>query len=412
MAAKNVRVFESGFDTYTTVQQIGSGGSGTVFEVRNSEGQRFALKVVSAKNVPTVKLKRFRNEILWCSQPRSKNIVQVLEYGKTNGNSVFYVMPYYPGTLRKLIKNGIDHSEVLPLFTKILDGVEAAHLLGVWHRDIKPENILYDVETKELVLADFGIARFSEDELLTVIETGPNERLANFAYAAPEQRFAGGVVDHRADIYALGLLLNEMYTGQVPQGTGIRQIRDVAPEFAYLDELVELMIRQQPEQRPLSIGKVKEELIGRGNLFVSLQHLEALKKEVVPESELCDPLVADPIRPIEKLDYRNGRLILGLNRSVNPKWEACFFRRATSFGANVSSALISFDRDKAIVLVNEHFLQQGLNFLKQYCEAANEEYASQVKREHQQKIEQKRSQLKRAIAERETKARVLQKIQL
>jgi serine/threonine protein kinase len=103
--------------------------------------------------------------------------------------------------------------------------------------------------------------------------------LANFAYAAPEQRISGKAVGQRADIYALGLILNEMYTGQIPQGTGFRQIKDIAPEFGYLDELVAIMVRQQPEQRPESVTKVKEDLIGRGNQFIQFQRLETLKKE-------------------------------------------------------------------------------------------------------------------------------------
>ena len=69
------------------------------------------------------------------------------------------------------------------------------------------------------------------------------------AYAAPEQRIAGKAVDQPADIYALGLILNEMFTGEIPQGAGFRKIKDAAPDFAYLDELVDLMMQQQPEQR-------------------------------------------------------------------------------------------------------------------------------------------------------------------
>src|SRR3981081_1724934 len=108
---------------------------------------------------------------------------------------------------------GVVPLEVLPLFVKILDGVEAAHLQGVIHRDLKPENILVDSKGAHPAIADFGIASFTEDLLVTSVETAPTQRLANFQYAAPEQRLGGRTVRDTADIYALGLILNEMFTG-------------------------------------------------------------------------------------------------------------------------------------------------------------------------------------------------------
>ena len=157
---------------------------------------------------------------------------------------------------------------------------------------------------------------------------------------------------------------------------------------------------------------VKEELIGRGNEFIHLQRLEALKKQVVPESELNDPLVSDPIRAVEKEDYRNGVLILRLNRAVNQKWEQCFRLRASAFTANVSSALMSFRGDRVFIHVNDHFVPQAVEFFKQYCVAANEEYAAQVKREHQQDIERRRAELRRQVADEDARRRILERIQI
>src|SRR5262249_36202023 len=305
--------------------------------------------------------------------------------------------------------NGIPAADVLPLFNQILDAVEAAHLLSVYHRDIKPENILCDTQG-DLVLADFGIAHFQEDELLTTVNTGPNERLANFAYAAPEQRFAGEAVDHRADIYALGLILNEMYTKHVIHGTGFRRIKDTAAAFAYLDDLVDSMIQQQPNQRPQTVRRIKEELVARGNEFVKLQKLDELKRQAVPESDIDDPIVNDPIRVIEKIDYMNGILTLRLNRAVNRGFEECFRRRATRFNANVSAASISFQGDTALVIVTEHFLQESVNYLKEYLVIGNEEYGIQVRKDHQQRIDQAGAALKAQIANAEARARTLQKI--
>jgi serine/threonine protein kinase len=117
------------------------------------------------------------------------------------------------------MSKGIEPDGVLPIFSQILDGVESAHPQGVWHRDLKPENILYSLANGTLIVADFGIAHFEEQDLLTAVETQPNERLANFLYAAPEQKIRAKSADSRSDIYALGLMLHEMFTGDVPLGT-------------------------------------------------------------------------------------------------------------------------------------------------------------------------------------------------
>lgn len=395
------------FNTYVVGDTIKKGNSGTVFSVLNGAGERFALKVLT-QNAQGKPLARFQNEINFCSVDRSPHIVRVLEYGRTEQGFMFYVMPYYPATLRDKIDSGIAPNDVLPLFSQILDGVEAAHMLDVFHRDIKPENILYDSTKNILVVADFGISRFKRDDLLNPIKTEPHEKLANFAYAAPEQRAVGkGKPDYRADIYSLGLVLDEMFTGEVPQGSGFKRIGEVAPTFSYLDDLVELMRRQNPSDRPQSIRAIKQELIGRQNDFVRLQQLDALKTKVIPESELDDPLISDPIQAVDKLDYENGVLTLRLNRAVNREWEACFRRCATSYSANISASLISFSGDKVMLRSDPHFLQQLINYFKQYCGPTNEEYARQVKQGHEKQVAMARASLAAEIAKREAKERIL-----
>jgi serine/threonine protein kinase len=412
MSRKEPKVFDSGFEAYTVVQQLGSGGAGTVYEVKASDGQRLALKALDRSGVSRKQLARFRNEMRFCSQPRSRHIIQVIDQGKGDGEVLFYVMPYFSGTLRKRMRAGIKGGDVLPLYNQVLDGVEAAHLLGAVHRDIKPENILYDDANQLLVLADFGIARFQEDALATTIHTSPSERLANFAYAAPEQRVPGTQVDARADIYALGLLLNEMFTGQIPLGSGIRSIKDAAPGFAYLDGLVDLMIQQRPEERPHSVRKVKEQLIGRGNEFVALQTLDRLKREVVPESSLGDPLIEDPIRIVDKESYRDGVLTVRLNMEINQKWERCFRERATQWSSNCSAANISFNGDKAHISATEHNLQRCVDYLKQYLGPANETYAAHVTEEHRREIQRARNALAFQIRQAEATMDVMKKIRV
>ena len=189
-------------------------------------------------------------------------------------------MPRYSGTLRTHM-DSLQPNDVLPAFAQVLDGIEAAHLSGVWHRDIKPENVLWDENNNNLVIADFGIAHFEEDEIYTAVETKIAARMANFQYSAPEQRDRGARVDHRADIFSLGLLLNELFTGDIPQGSGYKRIVEFSPKNEYLDGIVESMIQQNPENRPTLIAEIKKELIRQKNAFVSLQRLESSKNKVV-----------------------------------------------------------------------------------------------------------------------------------
>jgi eukaryotic-like serine/threonine-protein kinase len=197
-------------------------------------------------------------------------------------------MDLYPCTLQEMLAK-TPPAEVLAVFSKVLDGVEAAHLRSVVHRDLKPQNILSDPGKKLYVVADFGIASFAEEDLYTAVKTRPKERLANFQYAAPEQRTRGREIRSKANIYVLGLMLNQMFTGENPFGTQFKKIGETASQLSYLDELVEGMIRQDAAERP-SIADVKRQLIARKQQFVSLQKIADLSKQVVPEHTPTDPL--------------------------------------------------------------------------------------------------------------------------
>jgi hypothetical protein len=202
-----------------------------------------------------------------------------------------------------------------------------------------------------------------------------------------------------------------MFTGEVPLGTGHRRIADVTSQFSYLDELVDIMRSQDPAQRP-SIDKVKQELVARGNQFVALQRLNDLKKKVIPESEITDRIIDNPIRIVEKLDYQNGQLRVRLNQPVNKVWVQCFENRATRFSGNVSSAVVSFIHDTATITVTEHFVQEGVNFVKDYLDPANEDYAALIKREHREGIERRRTSLRNEVAREEARQKILNSIKI
>jgi serine/threonine protein kinase len=338
------------------------------------------------------------------------NIITVLDWGvieTSDGERPFYVMPVYPKTLQGLMNDSIPHERVLPYFEQFLSGVDAAHKLGVWHRDLKPENVLYDPENDRLVVADFGIAHFAEPLLQTLVRTGARERMANFRYAAPEQRTEGGKVDYRADIYALGLILNEMFTGELLVGTGHKLISSVAPEYGYLDPLVDLMARQSPDDRPASIDEIKKQLISRGNEFVSLQKLNQLKNTVVRSDEPDDPLLTDPIR-LASIDFDGEQLQLILNRQPNADWIRAFHSiGGFRFIVGKEPANFQFYLHTAVIPATERQVQMLVDYFKSYVEKANLDYREHVRNTQLKREEAMRRDLQERIAREERRQRVL-----
>lgn len=115
-------IVETFFDDYKVIEQINQGGSGTVFKIENSDGQMLALKAIDRSRAPKDKVKRFKNELAFCQNNINKNIIRILDYGiyhTGKENLIFYIMPFYPMTLREKIHSGINAEEVLPIIFQL-----------------------------------------------------------------------------------------------------------------------------------------------------------------------------------------------------------------------------------------------------------------------------------------------------
>jgi serine/threonine protein kinase len=410
MSLRKPKVFETPFNQYTATDIIGEGGAGQVYKATDDNNNTYAVKLLHSEKATRKNMKRFQNEVNFCSRNRHPNIIAVLDSGNVvdgKTGTPFYVMPFYTTSLRKLLEAEIPPEKVLSYFSQLLDGVEAAHLLHVVHRDLKPENVLYDKTQDRLLVADFGIAHFEAEDLYTAAETSPNDRLANFEYAAPEQRRRGLQVDHRADIYALGLILNEMFSGLVPLGTRYKTISDVAPDYAYLDDMVTEMLDQLVERRINSIAEVKRQLIGRGDEFVRFQRLNALKQSVVPVTDIEDSLINDP-PTLRDANYIRGVLYLDLSRPVNDKWiaEMHNLRETYRYKTNAPPERFEILGDRAAIRVNEGDLQQIVDYFKDWLQIANRQYEQRIRNEIWEKQERQRKELQEEIAELERQKRV------
>ncbi|WP_395737340.1 serine/threonine-protein kinase [Prosthecobacter sp.] len=198
---------------------IGQGGMGRVYRAQQPHLNRVvALKVLSAERMKDPEwLERFSREARALARLSHPHIVQVYDFGETP--LPYLLMEHVEGVnLRQAMQNGgLTAREALAIVPKLCDALHYAHEHGVLHRDIKPENILIDTEGR-VKLVDFGLAKLRDEGALHFTLTQSGSKLGTLAYMAPEQVEKPAEVDHRADIYSLGVVLYEMLTGELPLG--------------------------------------------------------------------------------------------------------------------------------------------------------------------------------------------------
>lgn len=249
---------KTAFSSYVLGRQIGQGGNARVFEAVDDEKHSVAIKFLDKMS----QLKRFENEIRFCEQERHPNIVHILGDGietLADGDHPFCVMPLYSQSLRKRMEAGLSPRQAIRIFIGLLQGLKEAHSKGIVHRDLKPENILFAREDDNPVIADFGIADFPPELMATQVNTTKDARMANRFYGAPEQ-IRGEDAGPQADMFALGRILNEMFTGEIPQAFGCATIGSVKPEYGYLDAIFEGLFQQDPARRLFPAQTVLKEL--------------------------------------------------------------------------------------------------------------------------------------------------------
>lgn len=247
------------FPQFEILELIGQGGMGAVYRVRQRELDRIvALKILPpAIGEEASFADRFAREAKALAKLNHPGIVTIHEFGR-QGGLYFIVMEFVDGVnLRQLLKSGrVSPREALAIVPQICDALQFAHDLGIVHRDIKPENLLIDRRGRVKV-ADFGLAKlvggetdeagmagFASGSLVT--EAG--KVMGTPRYMAPEQLESPAEVDHRADIYALGVVLYQMLTGELP-GERLEPPSKKVRLDVRLDEIVLRALEKQPELR-------------------------------------------------------------------------------------------------------------------------------------------------------------------
>ncbi|WP_307081120.1 serine/threonine-protein kinase [Arthrobacter agilis] len=231
--------------SYTVKSPLGEGGAAKVFRVRSSaDGKDYALKKI-AKSGSERRDKRFREEIKFGKVASNDHVVKIHDESE-DADYFYYTMDLYAKSLRDIIREESDHQVLLDYLSQLCEGIAYVHGEGAVHRDIKPENILVDSGNRRLVLADFGIAHFKDSSL-----TRKGDLLANRNYLAPEQMVKNNAKDvgKPADIFALGLIITEVFTKQNSRGARHRRVGDVYPFLSDVDLLVESTMLQDETQR-------------------------------------------------------------------------------------------------------------------------------------------------------------------
>ena len=204
-------------DRYRIERELGIGGTATVYlaeDIRHH--RRVAIKVLKPQVAAALGPERFEDEIRIAAGLHHPHILGMHDSGEADG-FLYYVMPFVEGhSLRERLQrhDPIPFPYVAKLMSEVADALAHAHAAGIVHRDIKPENIL--ITGKHVVVTDFGIAKAISDAADRKSSTSMGTALGTPAYMAPEQASSEPDLDHRADIYALGVVGYEMLAGRTP----------------------------------------------------------------------------------------------------------------------------------------------------------------------------------------------------
>ncbi|HEV3443903.1 MAG TPA: serine/threonine-protein kinase, partial [Gemmataceae bacterium] len=250
----------SRFPDLEIIELLGQGGMGAVYKARQKKLDRLvALKIMPPDSASDPAFaERFAREARALARLNHPSIVGVHDYGQVDG-LYHFIMEYVDGlNLRQLMQGKpIDPALALQIVPQICDALQYAHDENVVHRDIKPENILIDKRGR-VKIADFGLAKLVGRAPAFTL-TASQQIMGTPHYMAPEQMERPSGVDHRADIYSLGVVLYEMLTGELPLGRFAAPSQKAGVDQR-LDEIVHRALEKDPGNRYQSISAIKTDI--------------------------------------------------------------------------------------------------------------------------------------------------------
>ena len=238
------------FPNYEVLAILGHGGMGAVYKARQIALDRLvALKLLPLEvSVNRDFADRFRREARAMAKLNHPHIIAVHDFGQTSEGQLFFAMEFVEGSnLHDIIRQvGLNPEQALFVVEQVCAALAYAHGKGIVHRDIKPANVMIDTES-HVKVADFGLARLTEPTADISGSTLTGLVMGTPGYMAPEQ-MRGMNVDHRADIYSLGVMLYEMLCRETPQGAFTPPSQRIGCD-ARIDQIVLKAMQQAPEHR-------------------------------------------------------------------------------------------------------------------------------------------------------------------
>lgn len=356
-------------DGYSKLLKIGEGGMAYVFRgIQESLQRPVAIKLlINDLSRDEEARRRFDRESYIIARLTHPNIIHVIDKGISADEMPYFVMEYVEGvdlgTASKI--NEISHTDKIDIIIQLLKALSYAHKNNVIHRDIKPENILID-ESGNVKILDFGIAQFYEEQRELTNQTTSGTVMGTYNYMSPEQRESSDNVTERSDLFSVGVVMYELFTGKIPTGVFPEPFRlnaDISPE---LNKLILCCLNQDPELRPESAEQLKNDLlaVSQGSHLDEEQRLRAEQGITKIKSKflLLDILREDKFGSVYLYQQkdRNQLLIIKKKVSSSAGFEASNLLASLEH-ENIVKTLGSSRNDRQFILVQEYLSGGTLN---------------------------------------------------